>query len=108
MLATGRPRRRRRRTGLRRLGLAVAVAALLVAGGAWAETRGGDDARTATRAAASPDATTAAPAGSPSAAGHAPKDRPRLGVTPLGRLPQAPPDPRGPGSGGAAPPSARP
>jgi outer membrane protein assembly factor BamB len=93
MLATGRPRRRRRRIGLRRLGLAVAVAALLVAGGAWVESRGGDDPHTASRAAGKPDPTTAAPDRSAPTGGNTPKVRARLAIAPIGRLPQPLQDP---------------
>ncbi|HXD70498.1 MAG TPA: PQQ-binding-like beta-propeller repeat protein [Gaiellales bacterium] len=93
MLATGRPRRRRRRIGFRRLGLAVAVAALLAAGGAWAESRSGDDAHTATRTAAKPDSATAAPDRTAPGAVPARTARRRLEFTRIGRLPQALQDP---------------
>jgi putative pyrroloquinoline-quinone binding quinoprotein/galactose oxidase-like protein len=93
MLATGRPRRRRRRIGFRRLGLAVAVAALLAAGGAWAESRSGDDAHTVTRTAAKPDAATAAPDRTAPAAVPPRKARRRLEIARIGRLPQALQDP---------------
>ena len=93
MLATGRPRRRRRRIGLRRLGLAVAVVALVVAGGAWAESRGGDDAHTAARTASKPDPANTAPTGFTPGAAEPPKVRRRLAFTPIGHLPQALQDP---------------
>jgi outer membrane protein assembly factor BamB len=101
MHATGRPRRRRRRIGRRRLGLAVAVAALLAAGGAWAESRGGDDGHAATRTAHRPDPATAAPDRPAPPAGHARKDRRRLAIAPIGRLPQALQDPAVTEVGGA-------
>ena len=93
MLATGRPRRRRRRIGLRRLGLAVAVAALLVAGGAWAESRGGDDPHPATGTTATPGQASTAPTGAASSTGHAQKDPRRLAITTIGHLPGALQDP---------------
>ena len=71
----------------------MAVVALLVGGGAWAETRGGDDAHTATRTAGKRDPTTAAPARSAPAAAPAPKAHRRLGIARIGRLPQALQDP---------------
>jgi len=71
----------------------VAVAALLVAAGAWAETRGGDDAHTAARTAGKPDPPSTAPAQSAPAAGGGPSVRRRLAITSIGHLPQALQDP---------------
>jgi len=71
----------------------VAVVALLIGGAAWAESRGGDDAHTATRTATKPDPTTAAPDRSAPTAAPVRQARRRLAVALIGHLPQAIQDP---------------
>jgi outer membrane protein assembly factor BamB len=93
MPASGRSRRRRRRIGLRRLGLAVAVVALLVAAGALAETRGGDDPPAAAGTLRNPAPTNGLTARSSPTAGRARKARRRIEIDQIGHLPQALQDP---------------